>query len=496
MLMVGFCPPAAVHAPTTQRLLCLIPGSVWAIASTCAVCLGVPAKRRSACSFTLVRLYSAALASLCLAPCTGIRRVAAAFVRRAKRVDAVVERQPLWVAGVYEAKGEAPAALGSAARCAAGAALCRTTRQTPGPPREPCAAAVPGGLLSACNLLFSHHLHLHRARCICLAEAHAAFAVLLSNMRQGELENRRVRAQAAAQAAARQADALADEGAKPVTFPDAAGAAQNVSGIREARPRAPPLRLRSRRCPAPGVRSHARQRGKAWYTRRALVSALCRVYPGCDACALSGLSQQPGWARTGGRRSGGADHNAGRRDAQGGGPPVPRLLARGDGLVARVQELPVLPGCARARGPLTQREGWGAALRGLLDTESCAVACVGRAWLMAACKPSARCPLRGAAQPALQAAAGCNSTPHRGPVPQAAAAPRISGLSPGQRLARRTACAWHAPRTATLAPRRGRARRRAALPRARAAHSSGAPRRYSDKVSAENHPKRRGARGP
>jgi hypothetical protein len=94
-----------------------------------------------------------------------------------------------------------------------------------------------------------------------LAEAHAASAVLLSNMQQGELESRRMRAQAAAQAATRQADALADEGAKPVTFPDAAGVAQNVSGIREARARAPPLRLRSRRCPAPGVRGHARQRG-------------------------------------------------------------------------------------------------------------------------------------------------------------------------------------------------------------------------------------------
>jgi len=157
------------------------------------------------------------------------------------------------------------------------------------------------------------------------------------------------------------------------------------------------------------------------------------------------------------------------------------------------------PSClgAPARGPLTQREGWGAALRGLLDTESCAVACVGRAWLIAACKPSARCPLRGAAQPALQAAAGCNSTPHRSLVPQAAAAPRISCLFPGQRLARRTACTRHATRMVTLAPRRGRARRRAARPRARAARASGAPRRCSDKVSAENHPRKAWAlRGP
>ena len=495
MLMVGFCPPAAVHAPTTQRLLCLIAGSVWAIASTCAVCLGVPAKRRSACSFTLVRLYSAALASLCLPPCTGIRRVAAAFVRRAKRVDAVVERQPLWVAGVYEAKGEAPAALGSAARCAAGAALCRTTRQTPGPLASPAQQQCQEDCLAPATCCC-------RTTCTCSGLAATAWpkrtpppqccSAICSkaSWRAGACAHRRLRRPPRGRRT--RSRTRAPSQSRSPTRPASPRTSQASVRRAPAHRRSGCARgaVRRRACaamPGKGVR-HGTPDARssvlsAGYTR-AVTHALCLA----GHSSLGGRAQVVGGVEVLTVTQGAAT------------PKAVLLLFHGCSHSATDwwHASKNCPSClgAPARGPLTQREGWGAALRGLLDTESCAVACVGRAWLIAACKPSARCPLRGAAQPALQAAAGCNSTPHRGPVPQAAAAPRISGLSPGQRLARRTACAWHAPRTATLAPRRGRARRRAALPRARAAHSSGAPRRYSDKVSAENHPKRRGARGP
>ena len=193
----------------------------------------------------LFRLTSAALASLCHPPCTGVRRVAAAFVRRAERIDPVVERQPLWVAGIYEAKGEAPAAW-----TCSGLAATAWSRRTPPPQRCSALRGKPA----------------ERARL-------------------------RARAQAAAQAAARQTDALAIEGAKPVTFPDAAGAAQNVSGIREARAR---LRTAAQvvleACAAAGVRRRARHKEQRHGTPNVLSSsALCRVSPGCDACTLPGL---------------------------------------------------------------------------------------------------------------------------------------------------------------------------------------------------------------
>jgi hypothetical protein len=418
--MVGFCPPAAVHAPTTQRLLCFV----------AVFCLGDSV-------------------DLCCLPwgcCQAPPRllVHSCFDLPAPRSPAcaILRAQAFGASPLLSFGAQSGSTLSSSANPSGWLAYMKPKARPP----------PPGPALVSLQLLGRGARRPRNAARRCAASLQSGRACARARRRlRRPLRGRRTRSRSRAPSPSRSPT----RPAPPRT---------SQASARRAPACAPPLRLcsrpvRRRACDAgPGTRSSVTAH-QTCFPPALSAGSLRAVTHALYLACYSGL----------GRRAqvvGGVEVLTITQGAA--TPKAVVLLFHGCSHSATDwwHASKNCPSCLGApmRGPVKQHDALGAALRGLLDIESLLWhAHVGRAWLIAA--PNRRSGILWEEQLSRPCGRRRAATAHH--TAASSLRPQPHCASPGAPPASAWRGARHAPCTATPAPRHGRARRRAALPRAR-----------------------------